>query len=96
MQAIRQYTKRARPMTDVEMEEIFEKKRAALEGAEGESAEVREAVHEKQAAGHDAGWALDARVRALVGAEVVNMERTGECDGLMEAEAEAGAGDGVD
>ena len=46
LQAIRQYTKRARPMTDVEMEEIFEEKRAALEGAEGEGAEVGEAVDE--------------------------------------------------
>jgi hypothetical protein len=96
LQAVRQYTKRARSVADVEMEEIFEEKRAALEGGEGEGAEVGEAVHEEQAAGHDAGRALDAAVGALIEGEVFGVERVGERDGLMEAEAEAGAGDGVD
>jgi hypothetical protein len=96
LQAIRQYTKRARSMTDVEMEEIFEEKRATLEGAEGEGAKVGEAVDEKQAAGDDAGRALDAAVGALVEGEVFGVERVGERNRLTEAEAEAGAGDGVD
>src|ERR1700733_1569592 len=96
LQAVRQYAKRAMPMTDVKMEEVFEEERTALEGVEGECAEVGEAVDEEQAAGHDAGGALDAAVGALVDGEVFGMERVGERDGLMEAEAEARAADGVD
>ena len=96
LQAVRQYAKRARSMADVEMEEIFEEDGATLKGAEGEGAEVGEAVDEEQAAGHDAGGELDVGVGTLIEGEVFDVERSGERDGLMEAEAEAGAGDGVD
>src|SRR5271167_3506613 len=78
LQAVRQYRKRARSMTDVEMEEIFEEKRVALEGAEGEGAEAGEAVDEEQAAGHDAGRTLDTAVGALVDGEVFGVESVGE------------------
>ncbi len=55
LQAVRQYAKRAVPMTDVDLEEMFEEDGVALKGAEGEGAEAREAVDQEQAAGHEAG-----------------------------------------
>src|SRR6201996_1716490 len=96
LQAIRQYAKRARSMADVEMEEIFEEGGATLKGAKGECAEVGETVEEEQAAGHDARWALDVWVDTFIGGEVFDVERSGERNRLTEAEAETGAGDGVD
>ena len=82
-------------MADVEMEKIFEEEGATLKGAEGEGAEVGEAVHEEQAAGHDAGNALNAAMGILVEGEIFFVKGGGECCGMAKGEAEARASHGV-
>ena len=83
-------------ITDMELEQLFEEPRIALEDVEGSIADMREAIHQKQAFGHDAGEPLDAAVGLLIGGEVVCLESWGECCGLTKAKGEAFAGDGVD
>ncbi len=83
-------------MADMDVEQMFEEKRVAFEGVEGEGAEVREAVQQEETAGHDTGRTLDAAVSALVGGEVAGVKGVCKSCGLTEAEAESGAGDSVD
>ena len=83
-------------MADMELEQTIEEPRVALEEVEGAVADAREAIHQKQAFGHDGGEPLDAAVSLLIGGEVVRLERRCECCGLTKAKGEAFAGDGVD
>ena len=78
------------------LEETFEENGVVRKGAKDSGAKARGVVHEKEAAGHEARGKLYAAVSVLVEGEVVSVESFGECGGLAEGEAEAGAGDGVD
>ena len=83
-------------MADVEAKEPFEETGLALEEVEGEVAEAGGSVHEEHGASHEVRAALDGSVGLLVGGEVAAAEGFGQGEGLMEGEAEAFSGDGVD
>ena len=61
-------------MPDMELEQLFEEPRIALEEVEGSIADMGEAIHQKQAFGHDGGEPLDAAVDLLIGGEVICTE----------------------
>src|SRR6202035_3837059 len=71
-----------RGVADVGLEKALEEPGGALEGAEDGVAQARGTIHEEQAAGHDAGEALDAAVGLVIEAAVAGTERVGESRGL--------------
>ena len=55
-----------RGLADVDLKKALEQPGVSLEGAEDRVAENRRAIHQEQAAGHEAGEALDASVSLLI------------------------------
>jgi len=66
-----------RGVADVHLEKALEEPGGALEDAEDGVAQARGTIHEEQAAGHEAGKALDAAVSLLIEIEVAGTERVG-------------------
>ena len=58
-------------VADVEVEEPAEEPWVALKDVEDAAAETGGAIHQEQAAGHEAGQTLDAAVGLLIAGEVV-------------------------
>ena len=66
-----------RGMADVHSKKALEEPGIALEGVEDAVAKEWRAIHQEQAAGHEAGKALDAAVGLLILGEVVGTESQG-------------------
>ena len=66
------------------------------EGADGARAQASAAVEQQHQVGHPFGAATDAPVFGMVVREIAGFERRGQRHGLLEKQAEAFAGDGID
>ena len=79
----------------VNLQQVLEEPRIALEDVQGSITDAGRTIHEEHTLGHEGGKKLDAAVGLLVGGEVIALECRSEGCSLTKAQGEALAGDGV-
>ena len=84
-----------RGVADVNLQQVFEESRIALEDVQGSITHAWQTIHKEHTSGHEGGKKLDAAGGLLVGGKVIAPQCSSEDRGLTEAQGEALAGDGV-
>ena len=85
MQQAARSDQRQKGVADVNLQQVFEEWRIALEDVQGSITHAWQTIHKEHTSGHEGGKKLDAAVGLLVGGEVITLECRSEGCSLTKA-----------